>query len=262
MPATFIKALTGQSATAPALPLVHTTSSPTFEYDIGPQGKLAAKTCKVYKEDLVYFFYGKPSYRPADEDALHHADMKQFAPVCLVIDVPASVRPRRVLPFDSGAYHDGLMMREGHAHRSLRKELFELQGRDAPGAIVGLFFGSNLAYYYERPMSPPRTDPSLNTCVETYISLITRTGSNRGDSRLNSIEVQFSQDIDLTVAGTVLAVAMAEQLYQQREEIAETLKAWGAEPLLYELGPRFTAGACCQDIDRMVGRFLNDRGFF
>jgi hypothetical protein len=185
--------------------------------------------------------------------------MKQFAPVCLVLDVPASIRPKRVIPFDSGAYSDGFMTKEGHAHPSLRKELFELREPDAPSRIVGLFFGSNLAYYNELPASPSPVDPSTNTCVETYVSLISRTGTNQGDSRLNTIEIQYDQDIDLTPPGTVLAIAMAESLYHQRVEIQTTMATWRAEPLLYELSPRFTPAGCCQSIDRLIRQYLDHR---
>lgn len=260
MPPKFIDALAGTTPITPALPLVHTTSSPDFEYEIGPNSVLKAQKCKVYAEDLVYFFYGKPSYRPQDSDTLHKAEMKQFAPVCLVLDVPSGVVPKRVMPFDSGAYHNGVMSREGHAHRRLKKEYFELQDRDAPGGIVNVFFGSNLDYFNEKPLSVPTVDPATNTCVESYVSLISRTGTNQGDSRLNSIEIQFGQDIDLGIAGTVLAVAMAEPLYQDRKEIQGILTAWGAEPLLYDLNGRFRPGECCATIERYVREFLKRQG--
>jgi hypothetical protein len=241
------------------LPLVHTTSSPAFEYDIAPFSKLISpKKCTVYGDQLIYFFYGKPSYRPQNAKDSYHADMMQFAPVCIVLDTPAAYVPRRVMPFDSGAYNDGMMAREGHAHPALRKELFEVNGQDAAGAIVGVFFGSNLSYYDERPICPPLVNTRTNTCVETYVSLISRTGTNQGDSRLNTIEIQFDRDIDLN--GNVLAVAIAEPFYASRTEIQDTLKNWGAEPLIYPLDGRFTPGECCSLIDRLVRKFLSDRG--
>lgn len=260
MPPKFIDALNGATPVLPALPLVHTTTSVDFEYEIEPNGILKAQTCKVYAEDLIYFFYGKPSYRPQEGDTLHKANMKQFAPVCLVLDVPSIAIPTRVMPFDSGAYHNGLMAKEGHAHRRLKKEYFEMKGRDIPGGIVNIFFGSNLHYYDEVALEKPRSDPKTNTCVETYVSLISRTGTNQGDSRLNSIEVQFGNDINLN--GTVLAVAMAESLYQDRPEIQQTLKAWKAEPLLYELNPRFSGNDCCYTVDAEIRKFLEDRRYF
>jgi hypothetical protein len=254
MPRKFADAVNGLVPADPCLPLVHTTSAPTFEYYIEPSGLLEVRKCPVYrKEDLSYLFYGKPSYRPKGADE-HHRDMLQFAPVCLVLDVPAGLSPKRVMPFDSGAYHDKLMAKEGHAHSSLPKEFFELPNLDAARAVVGLFFGSNLKYFDEAPLLPVPVDPSLNTCVETYVSLINRTGSNQGDSRLTSIEVQFDKNIAL--AGNVLAVAMAEPFYQKRNEIQDALKAWGAEPLLYGLDGRYTPGACCQEIERMIRAFL------
>lgn len=262
MPPKFIDALNGATPILPALPLIHTTTSVDFEYEIGLNAILKAQTCKVYAEDLIYFFYGKPSYRPQAGDTLHRANMKQFAPVCLVLDVPSIATPKRVMPFDSGAYHKGLMAIEGHAHPRLKKEYFEMQGRDAPGGIVNVFFGSNLHYYDEIALEKPRPDPRANTCVETYVSLISRTGTNQSDSRANSIEVQFGNDIDLNLSGTVLAVAMAEPLYQDRPELQKTLQSWKAEPLLYDLNPRFSANECCYIINAEVRKFLKNRGYF
>jgi hypothetical protein len=254
MPSKFVDVVNGLAPVEPCLPLVHTTSAPTFEYYIAESGQLKAKECPVYrKEELVYLFYGKPSYRPKEAD-IQHKDMLQFAPICIILDVPTGLAPKRLMPFDSGAYHDKLIAREGHAHTSLPKEFFELPTMDAASAVVGLFFGSNLKYFDEAPLQPTPVDPTLNTCVETYVSLINRTGSNQGDSRLTSIEVQFNQDVAL--AGNALAVAMAEPFYQKRQEVQDTLKAWGAEPLLYELDGRYTPGACCQVIESMVRAFL------
>ena len=260
----FRDAIGRTNAALPTLPLVHTTSSPTFEYFLAPppgesSQTLRATDCPVYKEVLLYFYYAKPSFQPRHGEALHVAQMKQFAPVCLVVEPPNAIKPKRIMPFDSGAYSNELVAKEGHAHYSLPKELFELQDPNAPGSIVSLFYGSNDAYYDERPIFPSPVDPRTNTCVETYVSLVSRTGSNQGDSRLNSIEVQFSEHIELRGPGTVLAVAMAEDLYQQREQVRDALSAWGAEPLLYPLAPRYNASGCRQIIDRLVRSFLDDR---
>lgn len=261
MPKKFRDAIGTTAPTLSVLPLVHTTSSPVFEYFLAGESSqtLKADHCSVYDEALLYCFYAKPSFEPKDGEKLHLAEMKQFAPVCLVIEPPATLRPKRIMPFDSGAYSTGLIEKEGHAHRSLPKEMFELQDPNAPQSIVNLFYGSNAAYYDERPIVPSPIDPRTNTCVETYVSLISRTGSNQGDSRLNSIEVQFDQHIELNKPGTVLAVAMAEDLYDQREHVRNALRSWGAEPLLYPLPPRYTPSGCRQIIDRLVRNFLDAR---
>jgi len=261
MPKKFCDAIEGVAATVPILPLVHTTSSPAFEFSITSLSPQALKTnhCKVYNESLLYTFYAKPSFLPQDADTLHIRQMKQFAPVCLVIEAPSTFKPKRILPTDSGAWSNGLIAREGHAHRSLPIELFELNDLDAARAIVELFYGSNVAYYDEIPKLPCPVDPRTNTCVETYLSLISRTGSNHGDSRLSTIEVQFDQNIELSRPGTVLAVAMAEDLHEQREHVRNALGAWRAEALLYELPARYSASGCRQTIDRLIRSFLEDR---
>lgn len=256
----FCDAVSKAATAVPSLPLVHTTSSPTFEFFLADASRrLETRNCKVYNEPLLYFFYAKPSYQPRDAEDTHDADMMQFAPVCLIIEAPSAIRPKRIMPFDSGAYSKGLLNKEGHAHYTLPKEMFELQDPQAPQSIVSLFFGSNAAYYDERPILPSPIDPRTNTCVETYVSLISRTGTNQGDSRLNSIEVQFNEHIELNEPGTVMAVAMAEGLFSHREDIRNALSAWGAEALLYPLPARYSASGCRQTIDTMVRKFLDNR---
>jgi hypothetical protein len=76
--------------------------------------------------------------------------MKQFAPVCVVADIPSLIKPKRVMPFDSGAYSAGIVAKEGHAHRSLPKELFELQDTDAPGSIVSIYRASQRRSIFSR----------------------------------------------------------------------------------------------------------------
>lgn len=58
MPRKFVDAVNGLAPTDPCLPLVHTTTSPIFEYDIVPSEQLEPKECHVYrKEELAYLFY-------------------------------------------------------------------------------------------------------------------------------------------------------------------------------------------------------------
>jgi hypothetical protein len=242
---TFKQSLVDHLQASPSLPLMHTTSVPRFE-GIGDEDRLRPQKCNIYtKESLIYFFYGKPSFRPRGEDTTHR-NMIQFAPVCLVLKSDVGLSPKRVLPFDSGAYHLGIMTREGHAHHDLQKERFELGDQHDAEKVVGLYFGSNLNYVDEIANMSSQVDVKSNICVETYVSLISRTGTNQGDSRLNTIEIQFNQEIVLL--GNVLAVALPSPLYD-RPEIKEKLVDWSAEPLLYEINGSYTPGGCCQMIN-------------
>lgn len=64
---------------------------------------LMVQPCPIFKEDLLYFFYGKPAY-PAGAKANINTSSPEYHPVCFIVD-SNKIKPKRVFPFDSGAFH-------------------------------------------------------------------------------------------------------------------------------------------------------------
>ena len=94
-------------AMAPAeLPMVHTTEYHRLP-SIQSSHQLQAHACKVFGEDLLYFFYGRPAYRDASQTVPRRErgvlpDLFVFRPGTL------SKGATRLYPFDSGASQTGL----------------------------------------------------------------------------------------------------------------------------------------------------------
>src|SRR5690349_7050598 len=88
------------------LPLVHTT-----EYfrlaSIQTTHSLEPGLCKVFKEDLLYFFYGRPAYR--DCSLTTPSRDVGFCPICFLFK-PGTIinKAKRLYPFDTGASQHGL----------------------------------------------------------------------------------------------------------------------------------------------------------
>ncbi|PWK77055.1 hypothetical protein LX99_02865 [Mucilaginibacter oryzae] len=83
------------------LSFCHTTRE-GYATDIITKNYAKAMPCKVYLEDLVYFFYGKANY-VIDKDEM--ASYTDDPPVCFIFN-PNAVKEqmKRILPFDSGGY--------------------------------------------------------------------------------------------------------------------------------------------------------------
>ncbi|SEK00155.1 hypothetical protein SAMN05518849_1256 [Sphingobium sp. AP50] len=78
--------------------------------------------CPVFnKEPLIYFFYGRPAYRASAQ--IQSNGLDAYAPICIIMK-PDAADPRRIFPFDSGAFHHHLLA--DFTHHRMMKEDFEL----------------------------------------------------------------------------------------------------------------------------------------
>jgi hypothetical protein len=125
----------GHAATSVELPLVHTITCFRLN-SYCRRHSIQTSPCKVFDENLTYFFYGRPSYR--DRSATKPVRDIGVYPVCFVFKPGAiSVTPRRLYPFDSGAFGMGLYNPAIPASQALL--MYELANRlnlarsDVPG---------------------------------------------------------------------------------------------------------------------------------
>ncbi len=96
-----------KQAMSPAeLPLVHTTEYFNLA-SIRASHTLQASNCNIFKEPLLYFFYGRPAYR--DSSQTSPTRDVGFYPICFVFQ-PDTVckKVKRLYPFDTGASQHGL----------------------------------------------------------------------------------------------------------------------------------------------------------
>lgn len=131
------KFFSGITAPKTALPsLIHSTKG-TNIYDIVGEGKLNVKPCSLFKGDnLLYFFVGRPAYKTSN---LPISDF-WLTPIAFVFRNPLPITPKRIFPFDSGAFVE---RRLGEEFADFELCRFELGGDyNNIRKIIKVFFGS------------------------------------------------------------------------------------------------------------------------
>lgn len=210
----------------PRMPLVHTCEA--FEFrDIAAESELKPAPCEVFKEPLLYFFYGRPAYRPSkDRRPVSHA---AFLPISIVVDATTVSSPTRVAPFDTGAFLAGLYADYVHPKMSVKDFLLE-PTVDMPARIVGKFFGSNAAYFYGRPQHMGL--PPFEFEVNSYYNLIRGEATSDADDRRSCVEIQTNQAIQLDAKQVLLVVLPA--IFLDVPEVRETIIGkWRSEVRTY-----------------------------
>lgn len=216
------EALQHTEPTIGTLPLVHTSDAFRLQ-DILASGKLEPTICDVFNEDLVYLFLGRPAYRTRKQtnDNIHF-DL----PVVILMKPEAPLpSPRRVFPFDTGAFSAHLYDR--YFHHSTDVEDFLLEPSiDGARRHVSFFYSSDRDYFigltrknvdipfgqfeleglHELARAP--ADPTLQFPVPP-------------DERSSSIELQF--DTSLPLSGNVLGLVVPQQ-YMDNENILSSMR--------------------------------------
>lgn len=206
------------------LPLTHTMDWKQFIKIMDGPAILEAPTCDVFTPDkLAYMFYGRPCYKMhMGQDANSIPSMDS---VCLLLDAETLPNPKRLYPFDSGAFHEGLY--KCYCHPDDEKEQFEIEpSLENAKRTVGRFFGTNLNYYKGKALSSIAPPPTELDAI-TYLSLVKATSKSQIDSRKSAIEFQYDGDIDL-LAVRVLAVIANEDVFDEpdtRDFVENTLHA-------------------------------------
>lgn len=132
-----------------ALPLVHSTDS-LFIKGILSAKKIDSKNdCEVFGEHLNYFFVGRPAYK---REIGHEAEYWEL-PCCFVLN-DISAKPKRIYPFDSGAFRSKSKL---YPQFITMMNLDEFEISKDPRAIekvIGTFFTSRARYFSLKPRDP------------------------------------------------------------------------------------------------------------
>ena len=216
-----------QAPTPGELPLVHTT-----EYfrlaSIHSSNTLTPRDCKIFKEPLLYFFYGRPAYR--DSTKTTPTRDVGFYPICFVFG-PGTIikKAKRVYPFDSGASQDGL-------YEPAIKRADALAGYLVPPLaesarkIVTSFFDTDLGYLAGSARST-LTFASSESEAESYHRLIKGGGDPKCDDRCSAVEIQITDCLDIRqdLKAIVLPTCFLEDAALAHAIVHE----WHAQPLTY-----------------------------
>jgi hypothetical protein len=206
----------------PRLPLMHTTNSWHFR-TILATATLQPTWCDVFKEDLLYLFYGRPEYKPSHErPPTSHLG---GASICFILSPDCLSSIKRIYPFDSGAFARQLY--KAQLLDGMTLEDFSLPAvADIPPRVVRSFFGSNENYYFGNAVESKSIDP-LEYEVQCYYNLIREQGTADYDDRRSSIEISTTASITLSDT-SVKAVVLPKNLLDSTS-VNTTLRSWKAK---------------------------------
>lgn len=177
---------------APLLPLFHVCDAVGFK-SILKDLELRTFPCSVFSMELVYFFYGRPSYRIKGQGMPSSAAV--YHPVCFILDFEKTGLPHHIFPFDSGAQYHGLF--NDFLHPSWVNRSFQMQPSiDTPGKLVKCFYGNNENYVHEAAVR--REFSPLDLELGSYQDLISNKGTTKYDNRRSTVEVAYDCNISIT----------------------------------------------------------------
>jgi hypothetical protein len=231
----------------------HTTDTYRFR-SIVTDGVFVPQHCKVFDEDLTYFFYGRPAFRSVDARKLSYGAK---APV-VIVTAPDFVRNgRRLFPFDTGAFGSRY---EKWIPPSMRMCEFEFPCElDSSPRHVSAFFGSNDNYLRLKAATP--TVPFESELeVESLVHLLTAPTSDAADERRVTIELQVGR-ITPFDRSTVLAIIVPDELAQASFFVAYMKEQGvGVEVITYPLATLRQGGQYQTVLENQAFEFQRMRG--
>lgn len=251
----FAMFINGASPAEPAMPLMHTTDLYRFR-DILRTKKLQPKECSVFGEKLLYFFYGRPAYKP--NQSVENTSQLSYRPICFVLKPQSLLSVKRAYPFDSGAFH--AKMFEQHVHSEMRLPSFDISTIPKnTSKLVSAFFGDNKSYYFGKPTQGLAL-PNFQFEAQSYYSLIGDTSKTAYDGRRGTAELQSGDELVLGKE-TIAAVVLPTDFCEESVVRDVVLNEWDAALLPY---PSYHA-APSEDIRSIfdcVASFLEENNFF
>ena len=170
-------------------------------------GQLETRLCKVFNKDLLYFFYGKPSY-PVGEKVVGNRTDIEYCPVCFIVN-PQKVKIYRVFPFDTGAF--SAEKYDDFFHRNMQLGEFELDSSlKAILTYIAIFFESNDNYIRGQTVIGIKEN---NPYINGLISILNAQGTHKIDDRAHTVEVISQECVSLKDA--VECVIIPEDLLRE-----------------------------------------------
>lgn len=241
---------TGGSST---LPYFHSCSGKAFR-SILASGKIEKRNCPVFDEELIYFFYGKPSYRMPDSGA-NTRDTSRF-PICFVFSDLDDASIKRVFPFDTGALAYGFY---GDICGDEKNPCcFEIgSDKAAISLLISYLYGTETNYFYAKPNVAMDDIDALCFELRQILSFIVHYGGSDWDSRAHSIEIQHDSDIQLSMA-QIEAIILPDS-YLSNPKVSDFLYNNGILPIDYSI-QHSNPSSATEVLFANAKRYLIDKG--
>lgn len=213
------------------LPLLHNCSGYNFK-KILESKSLKATSCQVFKEDLLYAYYGKPSYRLSSK--IVTSDFMKYM-VCFIIDGEKVSGIDKIYPFDSGAFMQMPDFRAAYFDNKVQIDDFKLSPElRSAKKVVRSYYGINKNYLEDQPELCIEIDDHISN-AGYYNRLINDTTDSSFDGRKSTIELIFNTDLALNKEA--IRQVIIPRVFLDDKEIREGLASqMGIDaPLTYEV---------------------------
>lgn len=220
------------------LPWFHSTKARDL-FDIMNTRKLRAMRCNVFKDDLAYFFVGRPAYKYE----VKGEPAQWLLPLVFVMRFQKPPKIKRIYPFDSGAF---TKRRFPDYIQTFTRERF-LLGND-PSVIdrlISFYFDDERAYIERsansnKDIAKRHEIDARHDEIMALAKLYQEQITTEMDDRAAAIEVQVEEDVSLE-GGDVLAVMLCEDRLNT-QGLEEALRAITPRIRTYGLYPNGMAG--------------------
>ena len=185
-----------KSSGFPQFVLVHVTSV-GYGREIVQDGQLEARYCKFFKDNLVYFFVDKASYRHNDLD--EKSDQINRFPFVLVQQFDPKKIAFHAYPFDTGAAMNGLYEEKADPYVHLQD--YEIGNTIEEISLhISWAFESRTDYFEGnlRSMVADTLNP-WDSVEKSFLSIaqMATPQHNRPDKRASSVEVAFDYNFGI-----------------------------------------------------------------
>lgn len=207
----FENILSNETQNIDSLPLLHTCDAFAFR-SILEELVLKPTMCDVFKTNLLYTYYGLPSYRTSYDKPTSSASNYM---ICFILESENTSNVSKVFPFDSGAFVKYETIKDSYFHKNTKIDDFELSGNiNSAKRIIKTFYSSNENYIKQTPTQ--NVFPILEFEAEGYNNLISSKANSNFDDRTSSIEVLFDNEILLekkTVKQLIIPKCFKDDVY-------------------------------------------------
>lgn len=173
-----------------------------------------SETCEVFDEEIVYLFYGRPSFKYKVKPG-STTNLAPY-PVCFVFTPKILHQIKRLYPIDSGALEQKVL--DKFIYDKIERIDFEMEpeGRRISDIILH-FHGGNEDYLNYR-INNNNIDPGYFESI-AYAEMHKSFGRDISDERRVTIEAQFDNGIKLTtevIEAIILPRALLDSIHFRR----------------------------------------------
>jgi hypothetical protein len=196
------------------MPLTHVTKGIGLQ-DIARAQLISSNNCKTLKEEMSFFFYGRPAFRVSGDGSIK---AEAACPTCLIFKPELIEKAEKIHAFDTGAF--GKRIYKHIILDEMQISDFSLENDSSrPNKLIKRVFGSKQVYFDADTNQTLKSDTGAESWefhAKAYLDLINSPGRNEPDDRVCTIEVVFKGELKLS--DQLIAVVVPHTLWTEAKK--------------------------------------------